>query len=100
MKTLMTYRHFIALILFSLVILFCSQPSNFFYTKVKIDTIVKNDIIAPKSVTYIDEKATQDLKDEALKETKSVYDRNASVSEKQLAELNTFLNHLLVEKLR
>ncbi|MEM4992400.1 HDIG domain-containing metalloprotein [Priestia sp. SB1] len=98
MKTLMTYRHFIALILFSLVILFCSQPSNFFYTKVKIDTIVKNDIIAPKSVTYIDEKATQDLKDEALKETKSVYDRNASVSEKQLAELNTFFESLISGK--
>jgi len=56
---------------------------------------VKNDIIAPRSATYIDKKATQDLKDEALKEIKNVYDRNTAISDNQLNELNLFFQSLI-----
>lgn len=98
LKPLLTYRHFIALFLFSLIILFCSQPSNFFYTKVEIDSIVQNDIIAPKSTTYVDQDATDDLKNEALKEVKNVYDRDLSVAEKQTLELRTFFDSIVSGK--
>lgn len=98
LNKLMTYRHFIALFLFSLFILFCSQPSNFFYTKVKLDSIVQNDIVAPKSATYIDKQATQELKDEALKEIKNVYDRNVTIADQQVSNLNTFFDSLLKGK--
>lgn len=98
MKKLFTFRHILALILFSLVILFSSQPSNFFYTNAKIDSIVQNDIVAPKSITYIDKKATQELKDEALKDVKNVYDRDLTVSDKQISNLENFFKALIEAK--
>lgn len=92
---MLKYRHFIALFLFSLILLFSSQPSNFFYTKVELDSIVQNDIIAPRSATYVDKKATQELKNEALKEIKNVYDKDLSVSDKQISELKSFFNSVI-----
>ncbi|MED2737793.1 HDIG domain-containing metalloprotein [Bacillus toyonensis] len=95
MKKLMNFRHLSVLFLFSLLILACTQPSSFFYSKVQLDSIVQNDIIAPKSATYIDKKATQDLKEETLKEIKNVYDRDLKVSDEQIKELNGFYDSLL-----
>ncbi|MGF7534899.1 HDIG domain-containing metalloprotein [Bacillus mexicanus] len=98
MKKLLTIPHIIALFIFSLVILFSSQPANFFYTNVKLDSIVQNDIVAPKSITYIDKEATQDLKDEALKDIKNVYDRDLTVSDRQTSSLKNFFNTIIDAK--
>lgn len=95
----MTFKHLASLFIFSLLILFASQPSNFFYTKVGLDNIVQNDIIAPRSATYVDGNATQELKKEALKEVKNVYDRDLTIYDSQNKELNRFFELLLKGKI-
>jgi len=83
------------------IILMCSlaiQPSNFIYEKIEVDVVSEKDIFAPKSTSYIDEQATQQLKQEALSQVQDVYDHDKNVYIVLQDDMSRFLKSLLEKK--
>ncbi|GAB6100255.1 HDIG domain-containing protein [Halanaerocella petrolearia] len=60
----------------------------------KVGQVTQNDIEAPKTVNYIDEKRTQKLKEEAADSVSKVYEEDITVSPTIRREVNQFFNLL------
>lgn len=87
--------------LLAFVILLCSlaiQPSNFIFETIKVGELSEKDIFAPKSITYVDEKATEQLQQEALLQVQDVYDHDKNVYTQIEEDMNTFLTSLSSKK--
>lgn len=91
-------KNLFLVILFSLVSTFLLQSSIYFYEDLSIGDVVDQDIIAPKSITYIDEYATEKVKEEEIAKIKSVYEPNENVSNTIITSLDSFFTSLISYK--
>jgi putative nucleotidyltransferase with HDIG domain len=70
------------------------QPSNFIFENIKVGDLSTKDIFAPNSISYVDKKATQQLKDEALEQVEDVYDLDKQPYQKAEEDMKTFLSSI------
>jgi putative nucleotidyltransferase with HDIG domain len=71
------------------------QPNHFFYKNISAGEISQTDIIANKTITYIDELATEELKLTTLAELENTYDKDSAVYEKLQFDLSEFYTSVL-----
>ena len=101
MRRMFQVKYIAILMIFSIALLYANQPNvTLFNAEIEVGLPAPKDLIASKSVTYVDEIATQQSKEEALKEVKNVYDQDLTVFESQKEELKKFISNLIKSKIK
>mgnify|MGYP003514023558 FL=1 len=90
-NSLLTIKHFLILIIFVFILIFAIQPSHFFYESFEEGKFSQNNIIANKTVTFIDEPATNELKNKVLTEVENTYDKDPIIYQNIEKDINNFL---------
>lgn len=99
MKKMIQAKYLVILMIFSIALLYANQPNvTLFNAEIEIGQPAPKDLIASKSITYVDEIATEQAKEQALKEVKNVYDQDLTVFESQRDELKRFITALIKSK--
>lgn len=86
------------LFVFTIVVLLSTQQGGLLYSNYKVDDIANSDVVATKSITYVDEQATALAQEEALKAVVSVYDKDLTVVDETKKALNEFIKSLEASK--
>lgn len=94
------YAKYIAILMIFSVALLCAYQPNLalFNAEIEIGSPAPKDLIASKTITYVDEIATAQATEEALKEVKNVYDQDLTIFESQRDELKKFISALSKSK--
>lgn len=95
LKKLNNLKHFLVLGLFTLVMLLVYQPTPFLFSDVNLGDVSNNNIIAPKTVTYVDKDATEDLLKQELEQVDNIYDKDQEVFESLKDNLKMFQTSLM-----
>lgn len=95
-KMMFRPKYVITLFIFLILSVLSLQPSHFFNQNFQIDDVSNSEVIAPRSLTYVDEKATSELKEEALKTVQVKYDLDKTVYQKMSADLSSFIDSLIL----
>lgn len=93
---MLSFKYILLLLAFLVTSVVSLQPSHFFYKQFEIDDVSNTEVIAPKSLTYVDEKATNELKTEALKNVQVKYDLDKSVFQNISDDFALFMDTTIV----
>jgi len=74
---------------------------NFFPNRIDLEVgeVSKSDIVAPRTVTFIDQKKTEQLEDIAVESASKVYEEDKSLSRRILSEIDNLFNSVLSEQI-
>ncbi len=74
---------------------------NFFPNRIDLEVgeVSKSDIVAPRTVTFIDQKKTEQLEDIAVESASKVYEEDKSLSRRILSEIDNLFNTVLSEQI-
>lgn len=74
---------------------------NFFPNRIDLEVgeVSKSDIVAPRTVTFIDQKKTEQLEDIAVESASKVYEEDKSLSRRILSEIDNLFNTVLSEQM-
>lgn len=97
-KRLLTPLHIFITLLFVISLVFATNPGSFIKHNYEVGEVSKQDIIANKTITYIDEIATADLELKTLSEIEGFYDRDPEVYKDIETKINEFYNGIILYK--
>src|SRR6056297_1618962 len=74
---------------------------NFFPNRIDLEVgeVSKSDIVAPRTVTFIDQEKTEQLEDIAIESASKVYEEDKSLTRKKLSEIDNLFNTVLSEQI-
>ncbi|QST02373.1 HDIG domain-containing protein (plasmid) [Pontibacillus sp. ALD_SL1] len=91
-------RYISLLLFFVFVSAFVSQPTSMFEEEISLGEVSDKTIFAPRSVTYVDKEATEQLKQEKLSSIKDIYSMDETVSETIIQDFDQFIKELILAK--
>lgn len=91
-------KNAIALLIFILLSVFITQPSNYVFNTYEIGQVSDKNVFAPKYVKYKDEMLSKQLLEDAQSSVQKVYDLDKTIHEKTSSDLSDFILSLKEEK--
>jgi len=93
------YKRRISLVIFFIVIALI-LTFNFFPNQIDLEVgqVAKSDIVAPRTVTFIDQEKTEQLRELAVESASKVYEEDKSVNRRILNEIDNLFNTVINTK--
>src|SRR6056297_2172040 len=94
-----SYKRRISLVIFFIVIALI-LTFNFFPNQIDLEVgqVAKSDIVAPRTVTFIDQEKTEQLRELAVESASKVYEEDKSVNRRILNEIDNLFNTVINTK--
>jgi hypothetical protein len=93
--SLFRLKNILLVLSFILLSTFLIHSSSFIFQNIKVGVVSDKDIIAHKTISYIDETKTEQLKQEARASVQNVYVPNEKIAEGILNDLNNFIDSII-----